>query len=176
MFFITGNADKFLEAVAFFPDLKHIELDLPEIQELDPHEIIKAKAEAAKSAGVADFIVEDTSLYFEGMNGLPGPLVKWFLQGIGPIGLYKLAQAFHIKKAEVRTVLGYSRPNAEVIFVEGCTTGTIVFPRGQKGFGWDGIFQPDGLTKTYGEMTREEKAVVNHRTKALKALAMEIKG
>jgi len=39
-------------------------------------------------------------------------------------------------------------------------------PSGEGGFGYDPIFVPDGFTKTYAELTLEEKISISHRTKA----------
>ncbi len=168
LFFITGSKNKFAEVKALLPDVEQLELDLPEIQELDAHKIITAKLfEASKHLG-NEYMVEDTSLYINGMNGLPGPLNKWFLQSIGPEGMYKLTQLFGAA-ASAKTILGYADGKGSVRFFEGETTGTIVAPSGESNFGWDGIFLPDGSTKTYAEMTREEKHAIGHRGKAVQA-------
>ena len=42
-------------------------------------------------------------------------------------------------------------------FFEGTIPGTVVPPRGGNGFGWDAIFQPEKPTKTFAEMTAQEK-------------------
>jgi len=54
---------------------------------------------------------------------------------------------------------------------EGICTGKIVSEKkGEKGFGYDPIFVPDGFDKTFAEMTMEEKASVSHRGKAVRLL------
>ena len=77
IFFITGNQGKLREVRELLPDIQGIELDLTEIQELDATKIIRAKLAEAQKSHAGRFIVEDTSLYLDDMNGLPGPLVKW---------------------------------------------------------------------------------------------------
>lgn len=57
-----------------------------------------------------------------------------------------------------------------VVLFHGKTKGTIVAPRGDRSFGWDCIFMPDGFDKTYGEMTKEEKNKISHRFKAIESL------
>jgi XTP/dITP diphosphohydrolase len=48
--------------------------------------------------------------------------------------------------------------------VEGRCDGTIIWPpRGSHGHGYDPFFQPDGETRTFGEMTDEEKQALSHR-------------
>jgi len=68
------------------PELEQLDIDLPEIQSLDPQEILRYKLDAAiKSSPTllsqgGGIIVEDTSLVFHAWNGLPGPFVKWYLE------------------------------------------------------------------------------------------------
>jgi len=170
LYFITGSEQKLAEARVALPDIEQLEIDLPEIQEIDPHKIIAAKLfEARKHHGNA-YIVDDTSLTLDGMNGLPGPLIKWFLETIGPEGLYKLGQTFG-SGVTARCTIGYTDENGTVTFFEGITRGTIVEPKVKARFGWDGIFLPEGHDKTYAEMSIEEKGAISHRGKALKKLA-----
>src|SRR5690606_29754208 len=52
--------------------------------------------------------------------------------------------------------LALARPNGEVEVFEGEARGTIVWPpRGDKGFGYDPIFMPEGHARTFGEMSHE---------------------
>lgn len=83
IYFITGNKNKFEEVRAILPDAEQLDIDLPEIQEIDAHGIIRAKLHAAFAHEEGEFIVEDLSFYLECLNGLPGPLIKWFLKTIG---------------------------------------------------------------------------------------------
>ncbi len=94
IFFITGNKNKLAEVQAMIPNVEQLELDLPELQEIDAHEIIKAKLQEALKVHDGELIVEDTSLYLDALNGLPGPLIKWFVKTIGVDGLYKIAEKF----------------------------------------------------------------------------------
>lgn len=51
--------------------------------------------------------------------------------------------------------------------VEGAVEGVILeAPRGAEGFGYDPLFMPDGSTKTYAEMSLEEKSTLSHRARA----------
>jgi len=64
-------------------------VDLPELQgEMDEISIKKCQ-EAAKIVQ-GPVIVEDTCLCFNALKGLPGPYIKWFLEKLGPEGLYKM--------------------------------------------------------------------------------------
>lgn len=50
---------------------------------------------------------------------------------------------------------------------EGICDGTIVKPRGNNDFGWDPIFQPLNINKTFAELPINEKNDISHRGKAL---------
>src|SRR3989338_10111104 len=125
LYFITGNKGKLTEVQSILGNVEALDIDLPEIQSLDAHEIIKAKLEEAKKHQAGEFIVEDTSLYFEALNGLPGPLIKWFMKTIGNDGLYKMAEAFGNTKTEAKTIIGYSDSNQNIEFFEGTIRGMI---------------------------------------------------
>lgn len=170
LYFITGNKGKLAEVQAVLPGVEALDIDLPEIQSLDAHEIIKAKLLEAQKHQTGEFIVEDNSLYLEPLNGLPGPLIKWFLKTIGNDGLYKMAEAFQNFNAEAKVVIGYSNSKGEISFFEGIIKGTIVPARGSEGFGWDPIFQPEGYDKTFGEMSAEEKNSFSMRRIAVEKL------
>lgn len=169
LYFITGNKGKLAEVQSILGDVEALDIDLPEIQELDAHKIIKAKLEEAQKHQSGEFIVEDTSLYFECLNGLPGPLIKWFMKTVGNEGLYKITEAFSNFEAEAKTIIGYSDLEGNINFFEGSIKGKVVSPRGE-GFGWDPIFQPEGYSKTFGELTAEEKNSISMRKVAIEKL------
>lgn len=176
LYFITGSKNKFSEIQEIVGEVEQLELDLPEIQESDAYKIIAAKLEAARAQTKGSFIVEDTSLYFNALNGLPGPLIKWFLKSVGNEGLYKIAQSFGNSTAEAKTIIGYSEEDGAVEYFEGVLMGDIVFPRGGRNFGWDPVFQPKGSDKTFAEMTPEEKNSFSMRTIAAHKLREYLTG
>ena len=173
LYFITGNKGKLAEVQSILGGVEALDIDLPEIQELDAHKIIGAKLKEAQKHQNGEFIVEDTSLYFEAFNGLPGPLIKWFMKTVGNSGLYKMVESFENFNAEAKTIIGYSDSNSEVQFFEGNIKGTIVSPRGE-GFGWDPIFQPEGYSKTFGELSAEEKNSISMRKIAIQKLKQHL--
>jgi len=62
-------------------------------------------------------------------------------------------------------------PDGHDEVVEGHANGQLVWPRrGQDGHGYDPMFQPDGETRTFAEMTADEKNILSHRGKAIAAL------
>jgi non-canonical purine NTP pyrophosphatase (RdgB/HAM1 family) len=170
LYFITGNKNKFDEVAAILPEVEQLDVDLPEIQEIDPHEIIKAKLMEAFQHTTGKFIVEDTSLYLDCMNGLPGPLIKWFLKTVGNKGLADIAEKFGNSKAQAKTMIGYATDRDDIHFFEGVVEGKIVQPKAVSGFGWDPIFLPDGYTKTFAEMDKSEKNEISMRRMAVNKL------
>ncbi len=165
IFFITGNQNKYQEVKVILSnvEVEMLDIDLPEIQSLDSHQIIQHKVTEAFTHHAGPFMVEDTGLYLSGLNGLPGPLVKWFLDTVGPMGIYKLAETFGDFRAEAKATIGFAMSPNEIEFFEGVIPGTIVPPRGNQGFGWDEIFCPNGFPKSFGEMTKKEKNAISHR-------------
>jgi non-canonical purine NTP pyrophosphatase (RdgB/HAM1 family) len=168
--FVTGNKNKFEEAVQIIPSLIQKDIDLVELQEIDSKKIISHKIEEAKKILTGNLIVEDNALCLEALNGLPGPLIKWFLKAIGNDGLVKICDSFGNNKATAKVIIGFGIENGTVEFFEGSIEGEIVKPRGENGFGWDAIFQPTGSNKTFGEMTQEEKNSISMRKIAFENL------
>lgn len=169
MVVVTGNAYKFQQIQDFFPESIQRDIDLPEIQSLDSEEIVTFKLNEAQKYLTNDILVDDTALHIEGLHGLPGPLVKWFLATVGRQGIADMAHQSGDVRAEAVATLGYRSAHGETIIVHGRQTGSIVAPRGQEQ-GWNPIFLPDGFDKTYGEMSLEEHYLCNMRVYALQQL------
>eukprot|EP00298_Acanthocystis_sp_HF-20_P028697 c7505_g1_i1.p1 GENE.c7505_g1_i1~~c7505_g1_i1.p1 ORF type:complete len:192 (+),score=68.80 c7505_g1_i1:31-606(+) len=171
--FVTGNIRKLEETQAIIGDsiqMTSKKIDLPEFQG-EPNEIAKEKCIlAAKEVG-GPVIVEDVSLCFNALNGLPGPYIKWFLEKTGHDGLNKIISAYPDKSAYALCIFAYSEgPGSEPILFEGRTDGEIVPARGDNYFGWDPIFQPAGYTQTYAELDKSVKNTISHRSRALEKL------
>ncbi len=171
LFFITGNANKFEEAKTILPQLERLDIDLKEIQSMDARAVIKEKLQEATLLHPGmECIVEDTSLSLDCLHGLPGPLIKWFLQTMGNGGLFSLAAKFEQYGAEAKTMIGYVTKSGEIHYFEGVIHGHVVAPQGQTRFGWDPIFIPNGFSKTFAEMSKEEKNRISMRRIAFEQL------
>lgn len=177
LLFLTGNAHKLTEAQQLIPVLTGWSIDLPEIQERDARRIIEMKLlEAARLQPTASLIVEDTSLYLDVLNGLPGPLIKWFIapDALGLRGLAELALAKDCLQAQATTWIGLlerSDAGTQIQFFEGCIQGQVHLPRGEQGFGWDPIFTPTGSLLSFAEMSLPEKQRFSMRRLAFEKLA-----
>ncbi|NTU66986.1 MAG: RdgB/HAM1 family non-canonical purine NTP pyrophosphatase [Candidatus Moranbacteria bacterium] len=165
---VTGNPRKADEVRAITGiDVSAENLDILEIQSLDVEEVAKAKALAAFKATGLPVIVDDTGMSIDSLNGLPGALVAWFLDNIGPEGILRMMSGESNRKASVSTCIAYADEDGVHAFV-GNVDGKIADSmRGNNGFGYDSIFIPDGYDKTYAEMTAEEKNGISMRKIAL---------
>ncbi|GBG31339.1 Inosine triphosphate pyrophosphatase [Hondaea fermentalgiana] len=168
--FVTGNAKKLEEVQAIVGSamaLRNEKVDLPELQG-EPEAVAAEKCRLAQARIDGPVLVEDTSLCFNALNGLPGVYIKWFLEKTGHEGLNNLLAAYEDKTAYAQCIFAYSSgPGAEPLTFVGQTHGRIVPARGPKDFGWDPVFQPDGFEQTYAELDKEIKNGISHRFKAL---------
>ena len=169
LYVITGSKDKFIEVKKALHPIKveQKEIDLIEIQSLDSKEVIKHKLNEAAKYSKGEFIVDDVSLSLFALNKMPGPLIKWFLKGLGVKKIYELCKLYKDYDAEAKSTIGYTN-GKELVYFEGIVKGKIVEPREGSDFGWDPIFVPEGNNKAFCEMTKEEKNLVSHRGRALK--------
>jgi non-canonical purine NTP pyrophosphatase (RdgB/HAM1 family) len=154
--FVTGNAHKakYLSEMLGFP-VNHKKVDVPEIQSLDPEEVVIAKAKAAYAALQEPVVIEDTSLTIAAMGQLPGTFIKWFLEELGVEKLCRLADADPERKAVASAIFAYY-DGKEIRLFRGSLPGKIAeSPKGGSGFGWNVIFIPEGSETTLGEMDEE---------------------
>lgn len=96
--FVSSNKNKIREVKMIlgeeFPwTLQTMAIDLNELQ-ATPIEISRDKCQQAVALCKGPVIVEDTSLCFNALNGLPGPYIKWFYESIGNEGLVKMLSGF----------------------------------------------------------------------------------
>lgn len=74
------------------------------------------------------------------------------------------------RHAQFRAVLALVGPGFEDVASGTCPGHLTESPRGSNGFGYDPIFVPQGLDRTYAELTQEEKNRISHRSRAFSAL------
>jgi non-canonical purine NTP pyrophosphatase (RdgB/HAM1 family) len=172
---VTSNADKRAEAERILGHpVDCAPLDLPEIQELDLHAVLRAKGEEAWRRLGQPLVVEETGLELAAFAGFPGPLVKWMLHAVGAEGIAQAARALEDPRATARCALLWT-DGARTVVAEGTTDGDLVLPgRGGRGFGWDPVFLPAGERRTYGELPDDEKDRLGHRGRAWRALLAQM--
>jgi inosine triphosphate pyrophosphatase len=177
--FVTGNAKKLEELVAILNSgnteplpfrVVNIKLDLPELQG-DPEYVSIEKCKIAAEKVKGPVIVEDTSLCFNALGGLPGVYIKWFLEKTRHEGLNNIISAYTAKSAYAQCIFSFAAgPGEEPMTFVGRCPGTIVPARGPKDFGWDPIFQPDSFDKTFAELDKDTKNSISHRSKSVDLL------
>ncbi len=169
--FITGNQHKADYLAKWLGiELPHTKLDLTEIQSLDLKAVATHKAEAAYAQLGTPVLIEDVALTFHALGGLPGTLVKWFLEELGPAGLCKMLCGY-VDRSATASIMYTLYDGKSAHYFEAHVQGSVApEPRGSHGFGWNPVFIPAGFTKTYGEMTDEEVRPVNFRAQAIEKL------
>lgn len=155
-------------------------LNLPEPDETETtfvgNAMLKARHAAEASGEVA--LADDSGLSVAALDGAPGIFsARW----AGPGKDFALA----MKKVEERleevgstdrrawftSALAVAWPDGPCVVVEGRIDGELVFPpRGDRGFGYDPIFQPEGSDLTFSEMDPIEKDAISHRARAFARL------
>jgi XTP/dITP diphosphohydrolase len=154
------------------------ELGLPEPEETGESFAANAvlKAEAASLASGLPALADDSGLCVDALDGAPGIYsARW----AGPDKDFRAAMrriedalaGSPQKNAHFVCALALAMPGAvpgagtEVF--EGRVFGALVFPpRGDKGFGYDPIFVPEGYRQTFGEMEQAAKHAISHRARA----------
>lgn len=167
---VTSNANKAAEVAAFFGgmiEVAHIALDVPEHRSEEVGEIASGKAKYAYDRLKTPLIVDDTGFFIDALNGFPGPYAAYVLNSIGNTGILKLMDGVPERRARFTTGIAYADDRGIEIF-----TGTIegritTSPRGDRGFGYDPIFEVG--TTTLAEIPLQEKSKISHRAKALTA-------
>lgn len=178
-FFVTGNIHKFHEARALFHEKKialaMLNVDAIEIQSDDLKEIAKTSAsDAAKNTGIPVF-VEDAGLFISALNGFPGPYSSFIYRTLGTKGILKLMGNTPERTAHFSSVIAFCYPHekAKPVCFEDRVNGKIAKKeKGEGGFGFDPIFEPDAFRGvTFAQMTTREKNRYSHRAQALRKFA-----
>jgi XTP/dITP diphosphohydrolase len=159
--------------------------DVPDVDEtestLEGNALLKARALCAATGRAA--IADDTGLFIDALEGRPG---VWSARYAGEHATYadnvdkalrELADTpDEHRQAEFRSVIAVAFPDGSSWWVEGALAGMMErAPRGTHGFGYDPIFVPDdGDGRTLAELSAEEKNVLSHRGRALRAFAEKL--
>lgn len=167
--FVTQSADKIAELEFILGESIESEyIELPEIQSVDLESVCREKARYAyKALGNHPVLVEDTGLFINAWNGLPGALTKWFLKTVDLDGISQMLNGFQDRSAVARTAVALYDGQSYRMFigeVEGSISAT---PLGENGFGWDALFIPCDSNLSFGQMTLEEKTAYSMRRKAI---------
>lgn len=137
-----------------------------------------AKALATAAATGLPALADDSGIEIDALHGWPGPAsARW----MGPDATDEDRLLGLLREVELRTpddrrcryvcVAAFARPDAEPVTARGITLGTLVAPRGSRGFGYDPVFLSLDLGVTFGEASDAAKDGVSHRARAIARLA-----
>ena len=180
VFFATGNIHKFHEARIILTGLDiavgMLRMKDTEIQSDSLAEIAQKSAQEVYKRSNLPVIVEDAGFFIDALKGFPGPYAAYAYKTVGNKGLLKLLQGVENRKAVFKAAIAYcENETTPPLVFEGISEGEITVAErvgnGKSGFGFDPIFQPSGSTKTFAEMTLEEKNGFSHRAKAVRKFA-----
>ena len=145
-------------------------------QTFEGNALVKARAAARASGLIA--LADDSGLSVAALGGAPGIFsARW----AGPDRDFGRAMALVQQRlaesesddpaAWFTSALAVAWPDGPAVTVEGRVDGRLTFPpRGDKGFGYDPIFLPEGHERTFGEMEEAEKETLSHRARAFAKL------
>jgi XTP/dITP diphosphohydrolase len=192
----THNAGKLREMVELLAPygieaISAGDLGLPEPPESGAtfRDNARIKAMAAANAAQLPAFSDDSGLVVDALDGAPGiQSARWagpdkdFAGAMARVDESLRARgalAPDQRKAHFVSALCVAWPDGHVEEFEGRIDGTFVWPpRGDKGFGYDPIFLPDGFAHTFGEMTSDQKhglpprgQGLSHRARAFLKLA-----
>jgi len=180
--FATHNQNKFKEVQILMPS--HVELlsltdigcydDIPETADtIEGNAILKTEY-VHTNFGLNCFS-DDTGLEVKALNGAPGVYsARYAGEAKDPkANIQKLLHELEGKidrTARFKTAIALHLEGHQNLFL-GICEGTIIHqPRGEKGFGYDPIFQPAEYNQTFAEMSLTLKSEIGHRGKAMKEL------
>jgi len=181
--FATHNENKLIEIRTLLPH--HIEIlglneigcteDIPETADtIEGNAILKANY-VKKKYGYNCF-ADDTGLEVVALKGAPGVYSARYAgeQKNADDNMNKLLaelQEENNRKARFKTVIAMNLENDEKVLFQGIAVGKIINEKkGDKGFGYDPIFQPEGYDKTFAELPLSVKNEISHRAKAMQQL------
>lgn len=127
-------------------------------------------------------LADDSGLEVDGLGGRPGVFSSRYAgeNASDKDNIRKLLKELNgigDRKARFVCNLALVFPNGEEIVVEGICEGVILEkPRGEGGFGYDPVFLLPDINKTMAELATEEKNLISHRSRAVRALVMYING
>ncbi|MFT6501822.1 MAG: XTP/dITP diphosphohydrolase [Crocinitomicaceae bacterium] len=176
--FATSNLNKAAEVSSMLPE--HFEtLTLKDIDHTEdiPETSPTIKGNAMQKANFIlenykiDCFADDTGLEINALNGEPGVMSARYAgqqrsdEDNMALVLNKL-EGQSDRSAQFRTVIALNIRGIQFVF-EGIVKGQILkVGRGENGFGYDPIFEPENCGKSFAEMTMEEKNSYSHRARA----------
>ena len=157
----------FIESSGLDAFISQKNVPLIEIQSDFIEDVAIHKVQSVEESIQGNYFVEDAGFFVDNLNFFPGAFSSYVQEMIGNGGVLKLMEGIKERDASFRSVIALKLDDTIYTF-HGRVDGTVSHEiRGKKGFGYDPIFIPDGLDKTFAEIPMEEKNSMSHRIKAL---------
>lgn len=156
-------------------EIERSEVDCEEIQADSLEEVVHHCLDELKMKGMTNFILDDSGLFIKHLKGFPGVYSSYVFKTLGCAGILKLMSGVEDREAYFQCCIGCIIGDKEIMVSEKAYGRISTEERGEGGFGFDPIFIPGGETRTFAEMSIEEKNRVSHRGKAISALVNELK-
>lgn len=175
LYFASSSLNKFKDyqfLLGRYADLRWSRLTADEPMTLSLDIFIRRKIEAARPfLPHLPFLVEQTGLIIDAWRSLPGVLTGLFIDALGNEGICRMLEWLSDESDRTATAitdLGYCSPDGRVEIYRGELNGHIAMsPKGDKGFGWDPIFIPEGQEESLAEMSMEKKNSLSTRMLAV---------
>jgi len=181
LYFITSNKGKHREVAnkLIEVDFKIIQKNLgyPEVQANNLEDVVNFGVNFILERFHKPFIIEDAGIFIKRLNDFPGVYSADVFYKIGCKGILKLLEGFEKDRdACFKSAIAYVNSDKQIHIFTGECFGDIGFKEvGSNGFGYDPIFIPKGESKTFAEMTVDEKNQFSHRGNSLDKLLKFIK-
>jgi len=176
---VTSNAGKYREVAralraAGIP-VRRVATTYPEIQAESLEAVLRAAADGLDRRVQGDYLADDSGLFVDALRGFPGVFSAHAFHTLGCEGLLRLLRGVRNRSArfECRFLIAAGGKHR---IVGGTCRGRIAPSlRGESGFGFDPIFIPEGASRTFAEMSTEEKNAVSHRGRAVREVIRSLR-
>jgi len=185
--FASNNKNKLLEIRHQLPQ----DIELLSLEDIGCHEDIPETADTIEGNAIlkADYVTknfgydcfaDDTGLEVDALNGAPGVYSARYAgeEKSAHANMDKLLAELNgntNRNANFKTVIALNLKGEQHLFT-GIVNGTIILEKvGTGGFGYDPVFMPIGLNRTFAQLSLDEKAALSHRGRAVKQLIEFIK-
>lgn len=180
LIFVSSKAQKAREAAAILGvSIRHVNIDLEEIQSFDLSAVVRRKAELAFREVRQPVLVDDVALHVDALGGFPGTFVRFWAdeEGGGPGYRHavQICEALHQHAARAVCGIGYF-DGRHYHYTEGEVRGNLQDPYGQSGFGFDPYFFPYDHPGSLASMGEAAKNACSHRFHALSRMSAVLKG
>ncbi len=169
--FVSSNTHKADEMLAlgrkYGVTVKHVLGEKMEIQSMDTRDVARTAAILLFNSVKKPLFVDDSGLFVKALGGFPGALAHFVSKEL----VLKMLEGSADRRAYFTTTICYVDSSTVRTF-DGFVNGGIADAyKGEREFGFDPVFVPDGEDKTFAEISVERKNAYSHRAMAFEKFA-----